>query len=494
MAKINPIRVRPEMKIRVLGDEDLDLIHQAVLTILEEVGVRYPLQRALEIFAEAGARVDFNNHIVKIPSDLLMDTISKAPRAFTMASRGEPNLDLFLDGTKTYIGTDGTGLTTVDLKTRKRRPSTKDDVSMMALIVDCLESVSFFWPLVSARDVPPEVMALHEIEASVKNTEKHIEIITCTNPKAARYAIEMARVIAGGSKAMKERSVISLGNAAISPLTHDEKGLEVLLAFAEAGIPVSSGTMPTVGSTAPASIAAALALGAAEILSGVCLVQLAYPGAPVLYSFLPEMLNPITGGILASGIQKPLLYAAGVQIGHYYGLPVRSYYGGTDSHVPGCWQTGKDNAIDAFSICMAGPDIVPAMGLLEAYTLLYPEKILLDDEIFQSVKHITEGIKIDFDSLGIDELLSVGPGGHFLDRDYTVKNIRKLWHSGISHQWSSQKDDFRDPQDAAMEKVQWILKNHRPKPLDKKVEEELKRIINSAEKELVFGRSENGLT
>ncbi len=178
MAKINPIRVRPEMKIRVLGDEDLDLIHQAVLTILEEVGVRYPLQRALEIFAEAGARVDFNNHIVKIPSDLLMDTISKAPRAFTMASRGEPNLDLFLDGTKTYIGTDGTGLTTVDLKTRKRRPSTKDDVSMMALIADYLESVSFFWPLVSARDVPPEVMALHEIEASVKNTEKHIEIIT----------------------------------------------------------------------------------------------------------------------------------------------------------------------------------------------------------------------------------------------------------------------------------------------------------------------------
>jgi len=485
MAKISPISVKPEMKINILSDKDLDLIHQAVVTILEEAGVKFPLNRALEIFAEAGASVDFNNQIVKIPPDLLMDTIAKAPRSFTKASRGESDLDLFLDGTKTYIGTDGTGLTTVDLNTRKRRSSTKDDVSMMALICDYLDSVSFFWPVVSARDVPTQVISLHEIEASVKNTEKHIEIITCSNPNVARYAIEMARVIAGGSEAMKARPIISLSNAVISPLTHDEKSLQVLLAFSEAGIPVSSGNMPTLGSTAPASIAATLALGAAEILSGVCLVQLAYPGAPVLYSYLPEMLNPITGGCSASAIQKPLMYAAGVQIGHYYNLPVRSYYGGTDAHTPGCWQAGKDNAIDALSICLAGPEMLPAMGLLEAYTLFYPEKILLDDEIFQTVKRMTQGIKIDYESLCTDEILSVGPGGHFLDRDYTVKNIRKLWHAGISHQWSSGKNDFLDPHDAAKEKVQWILKNHHPKPLDKGVAKELKKIIVSAEKELV---------
>ena len=485
MAKITPISVQPEMKIKFLRDEDLDLIHQAVVTILQEAGVKFPLKRALKIFAEAGARVDFDSHVVKIPPDLLMDTIAKAPRSFIKASRGAPDLDLVLDGKKTYFGTDGTGLATVDLKTRRRRSSTKDDVAMMALISDYLDSVSFFWPVVSARDVPSEVMALHEIDASVRNTEKHIELVTCSNPKIARYAIEMVRVVAGGSRAMKERPVLSLCNAAISPLCHDEKGLEVLLAFAEAGIPVSSGTMPSVGSTAPASVAAALALGAAEILSGVCLVQLAYPGAPILYSYMPEVLNPITGGCLASAIQKPLLYAAGVQIGHHYGLPVRTYYGGTDTRTPGGWQTGKDNAIDAFSICAAGPELLPSMGLLEAYTLCYPEKILLDDDIFQSVKMMTDGIRIDSESLCVDEILSVGPGEHFLDRDYTVKNIRKLWHSGISRQWSSQKNDFLDPQKAAVEKVQWILKNHRPKPLDEKVEKELKRIIDAAEKELV---------
>jgi len=92
---------------------------------------------------------------------------------------------------------------------------------------------------------------------------------------------------------------------------------------------------------------------------------------------------------------------------------------------------------------------------------------------------------VDSETLAVDEIMAVGPGGHFLDREYTCQNIRKIWHPGISHQWSHEKNDFRDPQEAAVEKVQWILKNHKPKPLGEKIEEELGKIIKAAEKELV---------
>jgi trimethylamine--corrinoid protein Co-methyltransferase len=78
------------------------------------------------------------------------------------------------------------------------------------------------------------------------------------------------------------------------------------------------------GVTAPASVAGAMVIGNAEILSALCLIQLTSPGTPVYYSFLPEMINPHTGGCLASALQKPLLYAGGVQLGHYYNLPVRA--------------------------------------------------------------------------------------------------------------------------------------------------------------------------
>jgi trimethylamine--corrinoid protein Co-methyltransferase len=485
MSEVAPIQVRPEMRIRILDDESLKRIHEATLTVLTETGVRFPLEKALKVFADAGATVDFEKQIVKIPSDLLMDSIEKAPRTFTMASRGDPALDLSLDGTKTFFGTDGTGTATMDLESRNRRASAKRDVAMMALISDYLPSVGFYWPSVSAQDVPPPVIPLHELEASFTHTEKHVHIISCADGKTAWYAVEMATVVAGDGERARKRPPLSLAMAAVSPLKQDEQGLEAVLTFAKAGLPVVFGTEPIIGSTAPASIAGTMVMGNAEILSGLCLIQLMYPGTPVCYTFFPEMVNPYTGEILGSALPKHILYAGVVELGHSYDLPVMTYYGATNTHEPGVWQTGKDNAIDALLVCLVGPDLVPSMGLLEAYTFLYPEKILFDNEIFDSVKAMIEGIRVDSEALAINEIMAVGPGGHFLDRDYTCENLRELWQPGIAHQWSPQKGDFRDPQDVAIEKVRWILENHKPNPLDEKAKKELERIIKAAERELV---------
>ena len=485
MPKITPIEVPPAMRLKALTDETLEKIHQATLRVLAETGIRFPSEKALKIFAEAKAQVDFKKQIVKIPSDLLMDSLEKAPRSFRMASRGDPELDLYLGGTKTYIGTDGTGITTVDLETRQQRPSKKSDVGMMALICDYLPSISFYWPLVSARDTPPEVMSLHELEASFSNTEKHVHIVTIGNERLARYAVEMAIVIAGETETLKKRPPLTFCGTAVSPLGHDKGSIEAGLVFAEAGLPVRFGTMPMMCSTAPASLAGTIISGNAEILSALCLIQLANPETPVCYSFFPEIMNPYNGECYTSALQKPLFYASVVQLGHYYQLPVMSYYGSTDSDRLECWRTGKDNAIDALIVCMSSPNLVPVMGLLKAYTLLYPEKILFDNEIFCSVKAFLEGISDDTIKSAVDELMAVGPAGHFLDRDYTVQNIRNLWHEGISQQWSTKLEDFRDPQEVAIEKIQWILKSHKPLPLDENAHKELQKIIRAAEKELI---------
>jgi trimethylamine:corrinoid methyltransferase-like protein len=97
--------------------------------------------------------------------------------------------------------------------------------------------------------------------------------------------------------------------------------------------------------------------------------------------------------------------------------------------------------------------MAPGLGLLEGYTLLCPEKLLRDDEIFQSVKFMAEGMIADNHQLAIDEIMAVGPEGHFLGRDFTVRNVRRLWQPGISNQWSPEMQDFRDPQEAALDKT-----------------------------------------
>jgi len=482
-SKITPIKVSPEMKVTVLNDEKLEQIDQATLTVLEEVGVKFPSEKALKILADAGANVDFKSKIVKFPPDLVKNALARAPRAYTMASRGSRDLDLYLDGKKTYLGTDGTGTTTVDLETRRRRSSAKKDVEITALISDYLDSISFYWPLVSAQDMPAAVIPLHELEASFNFTEKHVHIISCVKEDIARYSVEMASVVAGGKTEMRNRPPLSLLVCSVAPLGQEEGALEAALVFAEAGLPVGFMAMPTVCSTSPASIAGNMVVGNAEIISALCLIQVAFPGAPVYYSFLPEMLNPHTGGIFSSAPQKPLLYAGGVDLGHYYNIPVMAYYGGTDAHEPADWQTGKDNAIDAMFVCLTGPEVIPVMGLLEAYTLLYPEKLLFDHEIFRAVEKTTEGVEVNSETLALDEILAVGPGGHFLNREYTKVNLRKLWKPGITSQWSPKDSDFCKPQEAAVTKTKWIIENHKPKPLDDAVKEELKSIIKAAEKE-----------
>ena len=131
-AHISPIMIKPEMKIKTLSDQVLEKIQAATLVVLQKIGVRFPCERALKIFAEAGAEVDFKTEIVRIQPDLLMKTLAKAPAEFVMGSRGSQELDVNLDGTQIYCGTVGTGTATVDLKTRERRPSVKEDVAMMA--------------------------------------------------------------------------------------------------------------------------------------------------------------------------------------------------------------------------------------------------------------------------------------------------------------------------------------------------------------------------
>jgi len=484
-ARISPIAIKPQMKIKSFDEQEIEKIHETTMVVLHKTGVRFPCRKALDIFAQAGADVDFKTEFVKIQPDLLLKTLAKAPAEFVMGSRGNRALDVNLDGTKIYCGTAGTGTATVDLDTRRRRPSVKEDIAKMALISDYLPSISFYWPMVAARDCPTKTIALHELEAAFSCTEKHIHIVTCVDEKSAQYALEMVGTIAGSRERIKARPPLSLIASPISPLNHDSGVLEAALVFAGAGLPVGFAAMPVIGTTAPASIAGALVQGNAEILSSICMLQLAYPGAPAFYPLFTAMMNPFTGGICVSNETRYLFYAATVQLGHYYNLPVMTGYGGSDASDPKGWKVGKDDAVDAFFSCATGPDMSPGLGLLEGYTLLYPEKLLLDNEIYQSVKLMAEGMPVGKDSLALDEIMQVGPGGHYLDRDYTIRNVRRLWQPGISHQWSAEKQDFCDPQQAALEQTRWILKNHKPKPLDEKTANELKRIISTAENELV---------
>jgi trimethylamine--corrinoid protein Co-methyltransferase len=479
------ISVKPEMKTKIMSELELEKIHQATLTILNKAGVKFPSEKALNIFEKAGATVDHAEQIVKIPPEFLMSSLSNAPKKYCMASRGSENLDLYLDGTKSYCGGGGTGNSVMNIATGMKRSSTKKDVETTALICDYIEDINFYWPIVSATDTPPATMPLHEIEASFTHTEKHVHIVTCVEERAARYAVEMARVVAGGSQNMKRRPPLSLIVSPISPLGQEAGALDAALVFAEAGLPVGFATMPSICATGPASLAGTLVTGNAEILSGICLIQLAFPGAPVFYPFFSMTINPHSAESVTSWPLGHLFSSSVAQLGHSYNLPVMSTFLLSDTKDIWSWQTGFESGVGGIQFFSAGTDLCVGIGLMDSATATSHEKIIMDADVVKTIKRILEGFTVNDESLAVEDIIASGPGGNFLETSHTLKNIRELWQPGICCQWSPDKNAFRNPKEVVEERVKWILNNHVPSPLDEKAKSELKRIIESAERELV---------
>ena len=256
--------ISSHQKINVLSPSELETLKNGTLQLLSEVGVSFPTKKALTIFAEHGADVDWENEIVRIPPDLVKKAMANAPRSFVLGGR-EKRFDLTLDGKVSYLTTDGCGVHVIDPETREKRASQKADVAMMARVGDALPAVSFFWPMVSAQDFG-KTAPLHECHAGLTSTLKHVRGGTTVHPELAPAIVEMATVVSGSEAERRLRPPVCANICTIAPLTQDAHGIETALIYAEAGIPQSFMAMPTMGSTAPASVLGAIVQGDAEVI------------------------------------------------------------------------------------------------------------------------------------------------------------------------------------------------------------------------------------
>ena len=469
----------PAYHLRILSDEQLADLKSATLEILDEVGVHCPSKKARKIYIDHGGQVDFESQIVRLPPDVVLEALSHAPRYYTMGARSEAH-DLKLDGTAMYVATDGSGVETIDFETGQRRPSVKDDVAKMARVSDYLSSMSFYWPMVSAQDFPATA-PLHELDASFNNTVKHVQTETVMGEKTGHYAVEMAKVIAEGEVTMRERPPLSLLVCTIAPLAQDKDGMESALVFAEAGLPVGFMSMATSGSTAPATVAGTIAVADAEIVAAMVLIQMVYPGAPVYHSLMPGIMHPRTGAFLGSAWEADLFYPVGVELAHMWGVPTLAAVG-TEAQTSG-WESALGIASNMLLCALCGAETGSGLGLRETCTLLCPEALVLDTDIYHLVRVDAAGLDTSREALALDVIKAVGPRGHFLSQRHTRQHLRQLEFSELTAQ-PSEGGGYRDPVKVAREKTEWILEHHHPEPLEQAQQAELKRILHAADREL----------
>jgi trimethylamine--corrinoid protein Co-methyltransferase len=480
---MRPIKsiTNPKLSLGILTPEEVRRLHSATLEVIESTGVRFPSKRALEIWAAHGASVDWETSIVKASPALIEAALKKAPPKYTLAAR-DPAQDLPLDGNHVHLGTDGCGVEVIDLYSGERRRSNLKDVGEIARVADYLEDIAFHWVAVSAQDRPPHTRGLHEIKAIWENSTKHVQTESIYSEAEALAAVEMAAAIAGGREALRRRPVLSIMQCTAPPLGHDGGSLEAALVGAEAGLPVGFMTMAACLTTGPATLAGNLVIGNAEVIAGTALIQLAYPGAPVFYAAAQTASDLRTGAYTGGGPEDFLFGAATNVLSDFYDIPLSMGSFATGAKEPN-WQAGVDNSLSTFMASLVMSDMLLGVGFLHGSRIWSYAEMLMDCEIYSIVRQMMQGIVVDDETLALDVIRAVGPGGNFLTQKHTRRHMRELFVPQYMdrrpyNEWQERRDGAVD---WATAKARQILETHQPEPLEAGLSAELQRIIASVE-------------
>jgi trimethylamine--corrinoid protein Co-methyltransferase len=472
--------------LRFLTREELDQINEATLEVLEQVGMRSDSDNILKVFYDAGANVDFKSRRVRIPQYLVKEALRKTPRQYVLCGRN-PKYDILLDNGRIYFGMGGTPVPFIrDVETGEFRRPFKRDMANSTRLGDALPNMSFLMSIAGAFDVPYEAEYVHEFDALFNNTEKPI-LYSAPSSEETKIVASMASAIVGGPEELRKRPIFSVYCETTSPLMFSASN-DNMIECAKAGIPVTLGPGPMMGASAPVTLAGSSVVSNSENLAAITLIQLAKSGTPVNYACWSISLHPRTGVACYSTPENALSFGViNAQMSEYYDLPSFGLGGAVDSKIPDA-QAGSEMTLVAMANALSGASLIHDHGYLASGSAGSMEMAVICNEVAGNILRVVRGIRVDEESLAVDVIKSVGPGGQFLSQKHTLKlldeiHIPRLFDKSSIDAWT--KEGKKDVSEVAREKVKKILKEHYPQPLPPDVKQKIDGIVKSAEERLV---------
>lgn len=408
-----------------LSDEDINRIHSAALTVLEDVGVADPTPEVVDIATAAGCHVNDQDRLC-FPSALVEDVIAGAAREYTVYSRSDSHDDLHVGGKRVHYSTSGEAVTILDPQTRTYRASTLVDLYDACRLVDQLEYIHQFGQTV----VPTEIENVDEHDLNVAytlvaGTQKPFEM-AINNRENIDHVLALFDLVLGGEGRFKERPFCTFGGCPIvSPLRFAEDSLNVLVATSRLGLINDIAIAPQAGATAPAPLAGALMQVTAEALACLAVVNMVNPGCPMTFAAWPFVSDLRTGAFCGGSGEEALLTAAAAQIGKFYDLPNSVAASMTDSKLPDV-QAGYEKGITAVLAGLAGSNrVLESAGMLASLMGCSFEALVIDNEMLGMVQRTLRGIEVTDQTLAVDVVAEVAQGaGHYLGHDQTLDYMK----------------------------------------------------------------------
>lgn len=415
-------------RLTMLNRQQCEIIHNASLEILRRTGVRVHHAGALKLLRHADARITDGN-LAQIPAGLVEWALRQAPSRIALCRRGTAEPVMRLEADNVYYGPGSDCPNYLDPRTGQRRPFTQADLVACIRLVDALPELRFCMSMGIPADAGLTSPYRLQFALMLTHTEKPI-VFVCDDAADCEAITAMAAAAAGGLAELRLNPTLLLYSEPTTPLTHTETATDKLLFMAERGLPVIHSPAPMMGGAAPVTLAGGLALGNAEALSSLVIHQLQRPGAPFVYGVQAHHLDMRTTISVYGAPEYELARVASAELGRFYSLPIWGNAGMSDSPV-----LDAQAAVDAaFSIQVArltGTHLAHDVGYLEAGLTTSPEMMVLCAEIISMLETFAGGLRLDAESLALEVIHAVGPGGNYLAHDHTLAHFREVWQPGL---------------------------------------------------------------
>lgn len=477
---VRPIRAGLEGgRFAPLEQNDLERIHEAVLTLLETVGFANAIPSCIEALTRVGATYDDDGRI-RFPRALVLSTIKKAARNFTLYGH-DPRHDMVIQSKRVHYGTAGAAVHLVDVEKREYRESLLQDIYDAARIVDGLDNIHFFQRPMVPRDIPdPLEMDLNTLYACVSGTSKHVGTSFTVRENVAP-ALEMLYEIAGGEANFRARPFVSNSNCfVVPPMKFAEDACGVLEACVDGGIPILLLSAGQAGATAPAAIAGAVVQAVAEVLAGLVYVNALKPGHPAIFGTWPFVSDLRTGAMSGGSAEQALLTAACAQMAQFYDLPGGSAAGMADSKLPDI-QSGYEKGITNVMAGLSGLNLVYESAGMHASLLGFClESLIIDNDMLGQCLRCVRGIEVTDEALSIatiSEVCMKGPG-HYLGNEQTLRLMQtEYFYPAIADRFSPKEWNEKGKPDIlqrAIAEKRRILAERFPRHIPKSIDDKLR--------------------
>lgn len=477
--------------INAFTEQEIEAVHAATLQVFQHTGIKVETEEALDFFSAAGARVTREDKygIVKIPGYMVEDAIRSTPHGGAFYGR-RPEDDYFTDDNRVGFSAGfGEHVKIIDPETRQVRPTVKADLGKITRIQDALSVIPVVERAACSGDKMPAAQPLHNYAAMVKNTSKHC-FLGFGGGRNAEKIIEIAQIAAGGKAAFQERPTVTGFVCPTSPLTLVNEACEGIIACAKAGIGISIIPMSLSGASSPATLAGVVVQHNVEVLSALILAQLVRKGTPCVYCGCSTIMDLKLACSPVGVPEMAQLSVAWAKLAQYYRLP--SWVGGcaSDSKVPDA-QQGYDFSLTAIPAALAGANVIYGLGAIESILTFDYAAMMLGAEQAERILRVVGGITINDDTMALDLIHEVGPGGEYMTHRHTFAHMRemssgKLFNRLNRDAWEAKMKD-RPIEEQAYDEAARILETHEPMPLPDGAEAKIDALIREYEAELNGG-------